>query len=49
LIAAHALQWWRQNLKNMKTVDIGQGSYFLQEDNPHQIGSELASWYKGLA
>lgn len=42
------VEWCRQNLKNLKTVDIGQGIHFLQEDNPHLIGSELAKWYSGL-
>jgi len=36
------------NLKNLKTVDIGPGIHFLQEDNPHLIGAELAEFYKGL-
>jgi len=45
---APVLEWCKQNLKNLGTVDIGQGIHFLQEDNPHLIGSELASWYKGL-
>ncbi|MCH7579189.1 MAG: haloalkane dehalogenase [Chloroflexi bacterium] len=35
-------------LKNLKTVDIGPGVHFLQEDNPHKIGEELAKWYQGL-
>ncbi len=33
---------------NLKTVDIGPGLHFVQEDNPHEIGRELAKWYKGL-
>ena len=49
LIRAPVLQWCKQNLKDLRTVDIGQGLHFLQEDNPHLIGSELASWYKGLS
>ena len=35
-------------LKNLKTVDIGAGAHFVQEDNPHKIGEELAAWYKSL-
>ena len=48
LINAPAVAWCRQNLKNLKVVDIGPGIHFLQEDNPHLIGSELATWYKSL-
>ena len=42
------VKWCQQSLKQLKTVDIGQGSHYLQEDNPHLIGSELASWYENL-
>lgn len=42
------VEWCKQNLKNLKTVDIGPGIHYLQEDNPQLIGSELAQWYKGL-
>ena len=35
-------------LKNLKTVDIGPGVHFVQEDNPHKIGEELAKWYQSL-
>lgn len=42
------LAWCRQNLKNLKTVDIGQGIHFIQEDNPHLIGEEIAQWYKKI-
>jgi haloalkane dehalogenase len=42
------VEWTRQNLKNLKTVDIGPGIHFLQEDNPDLIGSELAQWYQGI-
>ena len=38
----------KMELKNLKTVDIGPGIHYLQEDNPHLIGSELAQWYKSL-
>ena len=31
-------------LRNVKTVHVGPGKHFLQEDHPHLIGRELASW-----
>ena len=49
IIDSKTVEWCRQNLKNLKTVDIGEGIHYLQEDNPHLIGSELASWYKQLS
>jgi len=42
------VEWCRQNLKSLKVVDIGKGIHFLQEDNPHLIGEELAKWYLDL-
>jgi len=48
LLPATMVEWCRQNLKNLKTVDLGPGSHYLQEDHPHLIGSELANWYRSL-
>ncbi len=47
-IDAKMLDWCKQNIKNLKTVDIGEGLHFIQEDNPHLIGEELAKWYQDL-
>ena len=47
-IDASTVQWCQQNLKNLRAVDVGEGIHFLQEDNPHLIGSELANWYSSL-
>ncbi len=49
LVSPQTVEWCRQNLKNLKTVDIGQGVHYLQEDNPHLIGKELATWYRKLS
>ena len=38
----------KRNFPNLKSVDIGQGLHFIQEDNPHQIGQELAKWFLEL-
>ncbi len=48
LVPQPIVEWSKQNLKNLKTVAIGAGIHFLQEDNPDLIGSELADWYKTL-
>ncbi len=45
LMAAPVVEWAKQNLRNLSVVDIGPGIHFVQEDNPHLIGSELAAWY----
>ena len=46
VLTAPLVQWCQQNLKNLTIADTGQGIHYLQEDNPHGIGSELARWYK---
>ena len=45
---APVVGWCRERLKNLKVVDVGKGIHYLQEDNPHLIGSELAEWYRNL-
>jgi len=44
-MTAPVVEWAKQNLKNLSVVDVGPGIHFVQEDNPHLIGSELAEWY----
>lgn len=46
LVTASMVEWCRQNLKNLTAVEIGAGLHFVQEDNPHLIGSELANWLR---
>jgi haloalkane dehalogenase len=48
IIDEKKLDWCKQNMKNLKTVDIGDGLHYVQEDNPHLIGEELAKWYQSL-
>ena len=36
--------WYGKMLKNTRSVGIGPGRHYLQEDNPHLIGTELAKW-----
>jgi haloalkane dehalogenase len=48
MVNAAVVEWCQQNVKNLRVVPIGPGIHFLQEDNPHLIGSELADWYGSL-
>ncbi len=41
------LDWCRENMRNLKTADIGPGVHFVQEDRPHEIGRAIAEWYGG--
>lgn len=48
IIREEGVEYVKNNFKNLKSIDIGNGIHFLQEDNPHLIGEEIAKWYKGL-
>ncbi|MBL6751939.1 MAG: haloalkane dehalogenase [Nevskia sp.] len=50
LITPDRAAWYAARLQNCQTVDIGPGIHYLQEDNPHLIGREIAAWLgRGLA
>ena len=42
IIGEELAGFYIETLHNMKNVDVGPGKPFLQEDNPHLIGKELA-------
>lgn len=44
IIGEELAGWYRKMLKETVSVDIGPGRHYLQEDNPHVIGTELARW-----
>ena len=44
LIPKEIAQWCEQTMPNLITRDIGPGLHYIQEDNPHFIGEELARW-----
>ncbi len=48
LIKESDVTYIKNNFPNTKTIDIGPGIHFIQEDNPHLIGTELANWYSSL-
>ncbi len=39
------VEWCRENLSNLDTVDLGDAIHFVQETHPHTIGAELSKWY----
>ncbi|MBT6441927.1 MAG: haloalkane dehalogenase [Alphaproteobacteria bacterium] len=49
LTTAPMVNWCRENLTNLTTADIGRGTHYVQEDNPHGIGEALETWLAGLA
>ena len=36
--------FYRRHLKSCRSVDLGQGLHYLQEDHPDTIGTEIAAW-----
>lgn len=48
LVGPLMVEWSRANLPNLKSVDIGPGIHFIQEDNPEAIGTAVAEWYQAL-
>ena len=48
LITDEMRAWCEKNLKNLKTVYVGEGLHFIQEDHPHEIGMAVAQWYRSL-
>ncbi|GAA1221942.1 hypothetical protein [Rhodoglobus aureus] len=42
------VEWCRENLSNLDVIDLGDGIHFLQETDPHTIGTELSKWYTRL-
>lgn len=34
----------KSGMTNLKSIDLGEGIHFIQEDYPHEIGTEIAKW-----
>jgi haloalkane dehalogenase len=48
IIKEGELAWARENLPNLKMAKVAESVHFVQEDDPHGIGQEIAAWYKEL-
>lgn len=48
IIREEDVQFIREHFSRTKMVDIGEGLHFIQEDNPHLIGQEIADWYRQI-
>jgi haloalkane dehalogenase len=49
IITTPMVDWCMKNLSNLTTANIGAGIHYLQEDNPHVIGLEIAKWYESIS
>lgn len=48
LIPISEIGWIKENLPNITMAPVGKGLHFLQEDQPHEIGSALAKWFENI-
>ena len=44
LIPRDRAGWYARNLTNCRTISLGQGVHYLQEDHGERIGVEVAEW-----
>lgn len=44
LVSEKTAERYAGALKNVRIVGIGPGLHYVQEDNPHLIGHEIAEW-----
>ena len=45
IIQKKDMLWINDNFPNVKSINLGKGLHYLQEDHPHIIGTELVNWY----
>ncbi|MFT5859326.1 MAG: haloalkane dehalogenase [Flavobacteriaceae bacterium] len=38
----------QKEFKNTTIIKLGEGSHFVQEDYPHEIGRGISEWYRGF-
>lgn len=48
IMPAEEVAFVERTFPNTTMVDLGEGIHYLQEDHPHRIGEEMASWYTSL-
>ena len=49
IITPKLAKWYSDNLKNTKSVAVGEAKHYLQEDSPHLIGKEMGKWLENTA
>lgn len=48
LISPERAAWYRERLKSCRSVALGPGVHYVQEDHPDAIGREIAAWLAEL-
>jgi len=44
IIPPDTAAWYRDQLPNTETVNVGPGLHYIQEDRPREIGRAIAGW-----
>jgi haloalkane dehalogenase len=47
-ISPSRASFYREHLKSCRTIDLGEGFHYLQEDYPDRIGQEISTWLAEL-
>lgn len=45
-IMRNVVPWCEENVRNLKSVNVGPGVHFIQEDRPQEIGRAIADWMR---
>ena len=48
LAPPEAVAWMKANISNLKVIELGPGTHFIQEDYPDEIGQGIADWLATL-
>lgn len=48
IIREENVKYIKANFSNLTSIDVGEGLHYIQEDNPHMIGENIAKWYKEI-
>jgi len=48
LIPPENVPWYQSRIKNLDTIFVGQGTHFIQEDEPALIGESISAWLQAL-
>jgi haloalkane dehalogenase len=49
LILPHMLPWYQARIQKLTIAYVGQGTHFIQEDQPDLIGQAIANWLEPIA
>ena len=44
LVSPDTAAWYREQLPNIETVNVGRGLHYIQEDRPREIGAAITAW-----